>query len=152
MRDLLLRVRETSLEAFDHQEVPFELLVSKLRPRWNLGALPLFQVMFNLLHDPLPPLDLPFIQADLVELDRGASAMDLTLNLRVEGAELRGSLEYSTELFDEDTVEAMLETSLPQARRSPWTVLVVFSAIPGVMVLAPMCTLTVTSFNLVTSP
>ncbi|NNB93012.1 non-ribosomal peptide synthase/polyketide synthase [Corallococcus exiguus] len=103
-RELLQRVRETTLGAFAHQEVPFEKLVEQLRPERDLGRGPLFQVMLVLQPDPLPALSLPGLTLDPVELESRTAPFDLKLSLAESAQGLAGSLEYATDLFEPATV------------------------------------------------
>ncbi|NPD22307.1 condensation domain-containing protein, partial [Corallococcus exiguus] len=107
-RELLQRVRETTLGAFAHQEVPFEKLVEQLRPARELGRSPLFQVMLVLQPDPLPALSLPGLTLDPVELESRTAPFDLKLSLAESAQGLAGSLEYATDLFEPATVVRLL--------------------------------------------
>ncbi|EYF03728.1 non-ribosomal peptide synthetase [Chondromyces apiculatus] len=101
--ELLARVREVTLGAYAHQELPFEKLVEELQPKRDLARQPLFQVMFGLHNVQRTDLDLPGIDADLLDIDRGATKFDLSLYLVETEQGLRGLLEHSTDLFDPDT-------------------------------------------------
>ena len=103
-RELLQRVRETTLGAYAHQDVPFEKLVEQLRPVRDLGRSPLFQVMLVLQPDPLPGLTLPGLSLESVELESRTSRFDLHLSLSESAQGLSGSLEYASELFEPATV------------------------------------------------
>ncbi|WP_164019479.1 non-ribosomal peptide synthase/polyketide synthase, partial [Pyxidicoccus trucidator] len=103
-RELLHRVRETTLGAFAHQDVPFEKLVEQLRPVRDLGRSPLFQVMLVLQPNPLPGLSLPGLTLDSVELESRTSRFDLQLALSESAQGLAGSLEYATDLFEPATM------------------------------------------------
>ncbi|MGK3998774.1 amino acid adenylation domain-containing protein [Sorangium sp. So ce1024] len=105
--DLLARVREEVLGAQAHQDLPFEHLVKALRPARDLGRTPLFQVMFTL--QQLRPRTAPIAGLEIlpVEVDPGSSPFDLSLDMALEGDELSGSFEYSTDLFDRATIERM---------------------------------------------
>jgi len=107
-RELLARVREVTLEAYANQDVPFEKLVEVLQPRRDLRYTPLFQVVFTLQNAPTPPLELPGLRLDLVEVDYGASKFDLVMNMWDLDQGLAGSLEYNTDLFVAPTILRML--------------------------------------------
>ncbi len=112
-RELLGRVRETVLEAHDHQDLPFELLVRALSPERTLSHPPVFQVMVNLLNVPAASVaKLSFGEADLevtpvTGLTEG-TIFDLELTARDVGAEIVGTLAYRTDLFDDATIERLL--------------------------------------------
>ncbi|HEX2211054.1 MAG TPA: condensation domain-containing protein, partial [Longimicrobium sp.] len=106
-REVLRRVRETTLGAFEHQQVPFEKLVDELQPGRSLSHAPLFQVMFSLQNAEPRAAGLAGLRIDQVKADLEATKFDLTLAL-VEGAKgVEGALIYSTDLFDAATVERM---------------------------------------------
>ncbi|MDQ3255227.1 MAG: amino acid adenylation domain-containing protein [Acidobacteriota bacterium] len=107
-RSLLERVREVSLGAYAHQDLPFEKLVEELRPLRDRSRSPLFQVMFTCQKAFIRPLKLPGVTFTPVRVDRGGAPSDLTLFI-IEGAEgLTASFEYNTDLFDEPTINRML--------------------------------------------
>ena len=107
--ELLGRVRETALAAYAHQDVFFERLVEELAPERDLSRTPVFQVAFSLQEAELPELDLgPGIAAEGVPLAHRTSKFDLTLDLARAGHEIEGAAEYSTDLFDGETVRRML--------------------------------------------
>ena len=108
-RRLLGRVRESTLEAFARQEVPFANLVQELRPERSLAYNPLVQVMFTL-QPPDTTQHHPHAVFRLVPGAAGHSGtakFDLTLYLSPNGDALRGTWEYNTDLFDADRVERM---------------------------------------------
>ncbi len=103
--EALRRVREVTLGALFHQELPFERLVEELKPERDLSRPPLFQVMFSLQNTPRSSLDLPGLSLRPLEVGSGAARYDLTLDL-VEGTEeIGGRFEYNTDLFDPPTVQ-----------------------------------------------
>jgi amino acid adenylation domain-containing protein/thioester reductase-like protein len=108
-RALLARVRETCLGAYAHQDVPFEAVVKSLRPSRE-GAEPLFNVLFDLQYDVGPRGGgIPGLALEPIDVDRQASALDLTLHLRAAGGEISGVVEYSTDLFDATTIAQLEE-------------------------------------------
>ncbi|HEX7175266.1 MAG TPA: amino acid adenylation domain-containing protein [Pyrinomonadaceae bacterium] len=108
-QELLRRVSRVTLEAYDHQDLPFEKLVEVLQPGRDMGHSALFQVMFVLQNAQLAPLELPGLMLTPVDLHSGTSKFDLTLEM-VEAEEgLTALLEYNTDLFDAATAEGMLE-------------------------------------------
>ena len=107
-RDLLQRVRTVTLGALEHQDLPFERLVEKLRPERRLGRTPLFQAMLVLQDTRRPTLRLPDLTVSPIEVDRGTAMFDLTLSLVETADGLAGYLEYSTDLFEATTAGRML--------------------------------------------
>ncbi len=107
-RQLLRRVRETSLEAYSHGGLPFEKLVEALRPARDLGRNPLFQVMFGLQDRAADPGSAAGVSLEVEAVDTGTSKLDLTLFLAEErdGA-LSAALEYATDLFDPRAAAAL---------------------------------------------
>ncbi|HKH47114.1 MAG TPA: amino acid adenylation domain-containing protein, partial [Thermoanaerobaculia bacterium] len=107
-QELLGRVREVSLEAHEHQEVPFERLVEELAPERSLSHSPLFQVLFALQNVPRRILDLPGVRLSPLGAAEETAKFDLSLNLVEEGGQLFAGLSYNTDLFDGATAERML--------------------------------------------
>jgi len=106
--DLLARTRETVLDAFAHQETPFEAIVEAVRPPRDLSRTPIFQVMFSLQENPMQALQLPDLRLQPLPLDTGSARYDLTLVLTQNGEGLEGWLEYSTQLWDEASIADMM--------------------------------------------
>ncbi|HEU4562742.1 MAG TPA: amino acid adenylation domain-containing protein, partial [Longimicrobium sp.] len=108
-RETLRRVREETLGAFEHQEIPFERLVTELQPGRSLSYSPLFQVMFV-----LQEAERSAGAAGSLELRRmgagssGTSKFDLTLSMVRQAEGLTASLEYNTDLFERGTIQRML--------------------------------------------
>ncbi|MCP3962379.1 MAG: amino acid adenylation domain-containing protein [bacterium] len=119
---LVKQVRETALDAYTHQDVPFEQLVEELRPAREMSHNPLFQVLF-VLHQARPGgRALEDLELDLPSIDNRTSRFDLTLSLSDTGEGLEGFLEYATDLFDAPTAERMagyLERLLVAALAAP---------------------------------
>ncbi|HYO57388.1 non-ribosomal peptide synthetase, partial [Archangium sp.] len=103
-RELLSRVREASLGAYTHQDVPFEKLVEELQPRRDLSRSPLFQVMFTFQNNRLPDTSHAGLELSRLEVDHRTSKFDLELVLTASTDGLRGRFEYSTDLFEEATI------------------------------------------------
>lgn len=131
-RQLLCRVRDVTLAAYDHQDMPFEKLVEELRPERDLSRTPLFQVMFSLQNAPEQPLQLPNLSAVPLEAYNGAAKFDLSVYLWEGTDGLAGVWEYNTDLFDKATVvrmtghfQALLQSIVenPEQRLSEWRLL-----------------------------
>ena len=108
-RELITRVRETTLAADAHQSLPFDKLVKAIQPDRSVNHMPLIQVAFTLRNNPPPVLALPGLVMRPLEIDRGTVQFDLTLNLVEREQALIGSFEYRTDLFEADTITGMWE-------------------------------------------
>lgn len=108
-RELLRRVRQGTLEAYEHQDIPFEKLVEELKPERDLSRHPLFQVMFVLQNAPVPSLEWEDLSIEIRELDTGTAKFDLNVWMTDTGEGLTGTWEYNTDLFDEQTIIQMAE-------------------------------------------
>jgi amino acid adenylation domain-containing protein len=108
-RELLHRVRAVCLEAYAHQDLPFEKLVQELQPERDLGRNPLFQVLFVLQNIPVSVINFTGLTARRLEVDSGTAKFDLTLSLAEQDKKLIGYFEYSTDLFDHSTIERMVD-------------------------------------------
>src|SRR5205814_334120 len=105
---LLARVREAALGAYAHQDLPFEKLVEELQPERDLSRAPLFQTMFTVQSAPPPPFRLSGLTLEPVEIDRGVAKFDLVLEIVDQGQDLSGTLEYNTDLFEEETAARLI--------------------------------------------
>ncbi|HEX5759074.1 MAG TPA: amino acid adenylation domain-containing protein [Thermoanaerobaculia bacterium] len=103
-RGLLARARGVTLEAFAHQEVPFEKLLEALRVPRDLSRTPLFQTMLVLHNFPRAPVDLAGVRLEPIPFDQAHEDFDLTLWLNDDAGALAGALTYSVALFEEATV------------------------------------------------
>jgi amino acid adenylation domain-containing protein len=105
--ELLKQVRETATDAYDHQDLPFEMLVESLQPERNMSYTPLFQVMFGLDNEIVDSIDLEGIKATRQPLEFKTSKFDLSLSIQVKEAGLTAIWEYNTDLFDKSTIERL---------------------------------------------
>ncbi|HEY2511451.1 MAG TPA: amino acid adenylation domain-containing protein, partial [Polyangiaceae bacterium] len=120
--ELLGRVRATTLEAYEHQDVPFERLVDALVAGRDTSRTPLFQVMLALQNAPFEEAALAGVTLTPVSLPGESAKFDVTLNLEQRGGELVGTFEYNTDLFDPKTIERLRDhyaTLLAAAARAP---------------------------------
>jgi amino acid adenylation domain-containing protein len=104
---LLRQVREVTLDAYAHQEVPFDRVVQALHPDRDLSRQPLIDVLFVLQNLPLPDLHLPALRVRSQLVDTDTAKFDLNLLMHETGAGVSGRLEYSTDLFDRPTIEQL---------------------------------------------
>ena len=121
-RELLDRVRDVTVGAYTHQDVPFEKLVAELHPERKLSQHPLFQVVFGLQNAPMSTLELPGVVPSLVNIDFKQTRFDLELHLwkcaedfrSLDGGNweysegLRGIIVYNTDLFEAAKIERLL--------------------------------------------
>jgi amino acid adenylation domain-containing protein len=108
--ELLESVKEVTLEAYTHQDVPFEKLVEELRPKRDLGQSPLFQAVFVLQNT--PPSEPQIGMTKLLPfsgVEASIAKFDLTLELWDTGTEVRGALEYNSDLFDSQRISRMAD-------------------------------------------
>lgn len=103
--EILRRVRETALDAYSHQEVPFEKLVEELNPSRSLSHNPLFQVMFSLQNTSRQAFELTDLELQPLEAMIVTTKFDLSVFLHEGPQGIRGRIEYSTDLFDDATVD-----------------------------------------------
>ncbi|MGW2326184.1 non-ribosomal peptide synthase/polyketide synthase [Streptomyces sp. NPDC001700] len=106
-RELIDEAGATVLDAFAHDETPFERLVEAVGARREAGRNPLFDVMVLLHSNPRGAPRPAGLTAESVDVPRQSSTFDLSVEFVEEDEELRGLLEYSTELFDAETAERM---------------------------------------------
>jgi amino acid adenylation domain-containing protein len=107
-RDLLRRVREVLLEAYAHQDLPFEKLVEELRPERNMRYGPLCQVIFAMQNTPAVPAKLGDLDLSVESVPSGTAKFDLSLHMSEAANGLRARVEYSTDLFDRETILRLL--------------------------------------------
>jgi len=103
-RTLLSRVRETTLEAFAYQDLPFEKLVEKLNPKRGINRTPFFQAMFAFENMPAEPFELPGLVVTPLQLENETAMFDLSLTIFEKKKGLQTSWKYSTDLFDDSTI------------------------------------------------
>ncbi|MEG5063358.1 amino acid adenylation domain-containing protein [Microcoleus sp. B3-A4] len=106
-RELLARIRELTLGAYAHQELPFEKLVEELQPNRDLSHSPLFQVMFAFQNASEFALELPGLSLNCQQIHSGTANFDLTLELEATATGIRGWFEYSLDLFESATIARM---------------------------------------------
>jgi len=107
-RELLCRVRQVALEAYAHQDVPFEKLVEALQPERDLSRTPIFQVWFNMLNFGHEKLQLFELKVESVPIHDTRSKFDLTLYVQEQTQGIGLKLVYNAQLFKADTMQRML--------------------------------------------
>jgi len=122
-RELLTRTRKVALDAYAHQDVPFEKLVEELQPERTLSHHPLFQVMFTFHNVPFKhQLQFRDVSLRFIELDDGIAKRDLTVRIEETEQGLEGVFEYNTDLFESTTIQRMVQhfkTLLSSLVRNP---------------------------------
>jgi hypothetical protein len=108
-RELLGRVRDRTLEAYTHQDLPFEKLVEELQPERNPSYNPLFQVWFVLQNTPTPSLELTDLNITSLNIDSDRAKHDLRLELEESEEGLKGSFGYRVDLFNPETIARLAE-------------------------------------------
>ncbi|MGB9306482.1 MAG: amino acid adenylation domain-containing protein, partial [Mycobacterium sp.] len=112
--ELLAQVRERSLAAYEHQDVPFEVLVERLNPPRSMTHHPLIQVLLTWQNNAVPKLDLGELQITPVPIDTHSARMDLAFSLSEsftdtgEPAGIDGAVEFRTDVFDAAGIEALI--------------------------------------------
>jgi amino acid adenylation domain-containing protein len=121
-RELLARTRETTVGAYDHQNLPLERIIEILQPARSLSHTPLFQVLFHLRSFPEISARLEGLEVTPFEFDPGVAAFDLTLELTEVRSQLECVLNFNTALFDAVTARRMLghyQTLLEAVLKNP---------------------------------
>lgn len=116
-RELLRRVKQTALEAFDHQDLPFEKIVEEVQPERSMNQSPLFQTMFVLQNAPLPKMELGEVTVSFLEVHSGTAKFDLLLTMIETETGMTAAFEFDKELFKDETVKRIINhfTRLLQA-------------------------------------
>jgi non-ribosomal peptide synthetase component F len=107
--ELLKRVKAVTLEAYAHQDVPFEKLVETLQPERDLRRSPLFQVMLVFHNAPQSELQLGAARLQILDIQNTSAKFDLTLFLADGANGLQGVLHYNSSLFDAEAIARMIE-------------------------------------------
>jgi amino acid adenylation domain-containing protein len=107
-RELLADVRDVTLGAYAHQDLPFEKLVAELQPQRNAGNLSFLPVMFALQNSAENDLAFPRIETKILDIENETAKFDLTFVVRETSAGLKLIAEYNTDLFEKETVQRAL--------------------------------------------
>ncbi len=106
---LLERVRQTTLSAYAHQDVPFEAVVGELQPERSLGHTPVFEVMFALQNAPVETVRLGDASVEAMSLGGATAKFDLTVSVSETGEGLEAVWEYATDLFTRETITQLAD-------------------------------------------
>src|SRR6185437_6882052 len=107
--ELIDRVRETTLNAYAHEDLPFEKLVEKLHPERAATHMPFTRIMFVLQNSTLEEMKWPGLNLHFVECETGTAKFDLTMVLQVTEKGLVAQAEYNRDLFEADSITRLLE-------------------------------------------
>jgi amino acid adenylation domain-containing protein/non-ribosomal peptide synthase protein (TIGR01720 family) len=108
-REILGRVRKVALDAYAHQDMPFEQLVDALHPERSLQHRPLFQVLFELENAPHTDLNFDGMLSQPLAIESKTAKFDLALAMMKTEQGLQGTLEYNTDLFTVETIARMMD-------------------------------------------
>ena len=131
-RELLAQVKEVTLGAYTHQDLPFEKLVEELHPEGARSEMPFFNVMLVLQNTPAPTLELPGLRLGMLDVDKGTAKLDLSVFVEDTPRGLALTATYKTDLLSHETVERMLGhyrallqsvAAAPESRISTFSVL-----------------------------
>jgi acyl-CoA synthetase (AMP-forming)/AMP-acid ligase II/alpha-ketoglutarate-dependent taurine dioxygenase/acyl carrier protein len=121
-REVVARVRAVAIAAYARHDVPFQQLVSRLKPDRHIGKNPFFQVMFTFRNAAITPLEFAGLSVTSLQVDGVAEKFDVTMALEVTSNGLSGSVGYNRDLFEAATVSSMIrdfELLLRQAVADP---------------------------------
>ncbi|WP_437320816.1 type I polyketide synthase [Sorangium sp. So ce385] len=107
--ELVRRVRDVTLEAFEHQDLPFDRLVEALRPRRVAGQAPLFDAKFVMRNVRVPSIELDGVVLEALEVEAEAAPFDFVLTVAEGPSGFVFGVEYSTEFYRQETVRDFLE-------------------------------------------
>ncbi|MEH2147515.1 non-ribosomal peptide synthetase [Nostoc sp.] len=105
--EFLQHTRLTCLDAYSHQDIPFEVLVENLQPERSMSHNPLFQMMFALENNESPDLSLPGLEIEWLGVKGAIAKFDLSLMVMEYDNQLNCSWEYATDLFEKVTIQGM---------------------------------------------
>lgn len=108
-RTLVQRVRNVAIQAYAHQDLPFEKIVEHLQPKRDMSRSALFQVMLVLQNAPVTEMQLPGLTLSPLEFEREVAKFDLTFTMAEEENGFGGVIEYNCDLFERSTIERMAE-------------------------------------------
>jgi amino acid adenylation domain-containing protein len=107
LRQLVVAAREVSLQAYAHQDLPFEKLVEALQPERDPRKNPLVQVMLAFQNAPLPELELGELKLEPLGIESERARFDLTMEIQPDAEGWRVAMEYNTDIFDRETIQML---------------------------------------------
>jgi non-ribosomal peptide synthetase component F len=112
VQELLKRVRDVTLGAYGHQEIPFEKLIEELQPDRDLRCNPVFRVMFSLQNGPVSKLELPGLRLSAAITPGDSAKFEISIFIRGLRDSLQINAEYAADLFSDATIRQMLQQHL----------------------------------------
>ena len=109
LSEVITAVREACLEAYAHQDIPFEKLVDVLHPARDVSRSPIFQVMFDLQNAPMAELQVTGLEFEPLEIEHTTAKFDLSMTVQEREGRLIVAVEYKTELFETNTIQRLLD-------------------------------------------
>ncbi len=112
LKELIRRVREVALDAYQHQDLPFEVLVRELSPERDISMNPICQVVLAMQNTPPDTEEIEGLEIHHREIKTGTTRFDIALHIREEkdgGGVFTGNCIYSTDLFDRSTIAGMVD-------------------------------------------
>jgi non-ribosomal peptide synthetase component F len=109
-RQVMARVRQTTLGAYQNQDLPFEQILDALKIERSLSRTPLFQIVFSFPNAPVPPLELPGLEGERVRVETARSNFDMTFTIVEQEDDLSGYVEYNTDLFNVGTIQRFVKS------------------------------------------
>jgi len=106
--DFIKQIKQTTLDAYSNQDMPFEKVIEIIQPERNLSYSPLFQVMMVLQNNPASELFFGDLSLRPVEFEQTVSKFDLIISFKETAEGLLGEIEYNTNLFEKDRIERMV--------------------------------------------
>lgn len=110
IKHLLKQVKETSLNAYAHQDLPFELLVEALQIQRDMSRSPIFQVILDFQDTQRQELRIPGLEFNRLQIDTGTTKYDLAISMEDHGNVLGGYFNYNIDLFDTSTIDRMISS------------------------------------------
>ncbi|HEY4387860.1 MAG TPA: condensation domain-containing protein, partial [Ktedonobacteraceae bacterium] len=108
-REILQQVREVVLDAYAYQDLPFEQIVDACQLERTANQIPLIRVLFVFQNAPMIPLQMQGLTIQPIEIEMHTTNFDLAVFLREEAGSLSGAVNYSTDLFDAETIATILQ-------------------------------------------
>ncbi|WP_025688023.1 non-ribosomal peptide synthetase [Paenibacillus zanthoxyli] len=115
-KEYLRQVHQEVMQAFNDQQVPFDRIVEGLNPSREQSYHPIFQTMFQMDNIPVPQMKVQDIRLSVIPLDTGFAQNDLTVSCWEEGQQLKGTFEFSTDLFSRQTIRWWISSYIQLVR------------------------------------